>query len=115
MTWFVPQNVSISAGETVAWVNPTVVAEPHTVSFIRQEGYFANIESPYLIANGTELRPANPNERNNEPLIIPSQTSTTDNTIIVANNRHVNPVVIDAQNNVEYLPINANYTMTGDK
>ncbi len=116
LTWFVPQNVSISAGETVTWVNPTVVGEPHTVSFLKQQDYFAAIESPYLIPRDTELTPANPNERNTEPFIIPGQNdTTTSNTIIVANNRASSPVVIDAQNNVTYLPLNANYTMTGDE
>ena len=115
VTWFVPQNISISAGETVTWVNPTAVGEPHTVSFIREEGYFANLESPYLIANGTELTPAIPDEQNTEPLIIPGQNGTITNTILVANNRAVSPVVIDAQNNVTYLPPNANYTMTGNE
>jgi plastocyanin len=115
VTWFVPQNISISAGETVTWVNPTVVGEPHTVSFLKQPDYFAAIESPYLIPRDTELNPANPNERNTEPLIIPGQNDTTSNTIIAANARATNPVVIDAQNNAEYLPLNANYTMTGDE
>jgi plastocyanin len=115
VTWFVPQNVSISAGETVTWVNPSLVSEPHTVSFFREEAYFANFESPYLIANGTELTPANPEEKNTEPLIIPGQNDTSANTIIVANKRQASPVVIDAQNNAEYLPLNANYTMTGDE
>jgi plastocyanin len=115
VTWFVPQNVSISAGETVTWVNPSIVSEPHTVSFMKDPSYFANFESPYLIANGTELTPANPEEKNTEPLIIPGQNDTTTNTIIVANNRQASPVVIDAQNNAEYLPLNANYTMSGDE
>lgn len=115
LTWFVPQNISISADEIVTWVNPTVVGEPHTVSFLKQPDYFAAIESPYLIPRDTELTPANPNELNTEPLIIPGQNDTTSNTIIAANARATNPVVIDAQNNVEYLPLNANYTMTGDE
>jgi plastocyanin len=115
LTWFIPQNVSISAGETVTWVNPTVVGEPHTVSFLKQQDYFAALESPYLIPSDTELTPANPNERNTEPLIIPGQNDTSSNTIIAANARAANPVVVDAQNNVEYLPLNANYTMTGDE
>jgi plastocyanin len=111
-----PQNVTINAGQTVVWTNPTVVGEPHTVSFIRQQGYFAAIESPFLIANGTELTPANPNEKNTEPLIMPGQNNgTTDNTIIAANKRATLPVVIDAQNNVTYLPLNGNHTMTGDE
>ena len=76
LTWFVPQNISISAGETVTWVNPTVVGEPHTVSFLKQPDYFAALESPYLIPRDTEVTPANPNERNTEPLIIPGQNDT---------------------------------------
>src|ERR671931_2166531 len=114
---FIPQNVTINVGQTVVWKNPTVVSEPHTVSFIRQEGYFANFESPYLIANGTALTPANPEEKNTEPLIVPGQngTTTSNNVIVAANARSTNPVVIDAQNNVKYLQPNANYTMTGDE
>ena len=115
VTWFTPQNVTINAGETVVWINPTVVGEPHTVTFIRQEGYFANFKSPYLIANGTELTPANPEDENTEPLIIPGQNGTANNIIVAANARSTNPVVIDAQNNVTYLPLNADYTMTGDE
>jgi plastocyanin len=112
---FAPQNVTINAGQTVIWTNPTVVPEPHTVSFIKQEGYFANFESPFLIANGIELTPANPEEKNTEPLIIPGQNDTANKVIVAANARSTNPVVIDAQNNVKYLPPNANYTMTGDE
>jgi plastocyanin len=115
VTWFVPQNISISAGETVTWINPTVVGEPHTVSFLKQPDYFAALESPYLIPSGTEVTPANPNERNTEPLIIPGQNDTASTTIIGANARATSPVVIDAQNSATYLPLNANYTMTGDE
>jgi plastocyanin len=110
-----PQNVTINAGQTVVWTNPTVVGEPHTVSFIKQPDYFAAIESPFSIASGTELTPANPNERNTEPFIIPGQNDTTSDTIVAANKRASLPAVIDAQNNVEYLPPNGNYTMTGDE
>jgi plastocyanin len=113
---FTPQNVTINVGQTVVWTNPTVVPEPHTVSFIRQQGHFPFLESAYLIANGTQLPPANPNEQNTEALVIPGQNGTTTNNIIVAANaRATNPVVINAQNNVTYLPPNANYTMTGDE
>jgi plastocyanin len=115
VTWFTPQNVIINAGETVIWRNPTIVGEPHTVTFIRQEDYFANPQSPYLIANGTELIPANLEEKNTEPLIIPGQNDTANNIIVATNARSSNPVLIDAQNNMTYLPANANYTMTGDE
>ena len=71
VTWFNPQHVSISVGETVTWKNPTNVSELHTVSIFSQQDYFANVESPYLIAHGTELTPAIPDEQKTEPLIIP--------------------------------------------
>jgi plastocyanin len=112
---FTPQDVTINAGETVIWTNPTVVPEPHTVSFIRQQAYFPLVESPYLIANGTELPPANPEEQNTEALVGRGQFDSPNNVIVAANSRATNPVVIDAQNNVEYLQPNANYTMTGDE
>lgn len=112
---FTPQNVTINAGQTVVWTNPTVVPEPHTVSFIKQQGYFPLLESPYLIANGTELPPANPAEQNTEALVIRGQFDSPNNVIVAANSRATNPVVIDAQNNVSYLQPNAHYTMTGDE
>jgi plastocyanin len=118
VTWFVPQNVSVRVGDTVTWTNPTTVAEPHTVSFMKQGDYSANFLSPYLIANSTQLHPANTEEKNTEPLIIPAQngtTTTSDKVIVTANARSTNPVVIDAQQNVKYLPPNANYTSTGDE
>jgi plastocyanin len=117
LTAYEPQNVTINAGETVVWTNPTVVGEPHTITFFIQPDYFPAPDSPFLIANGTELTPANPNEKNAEPFITPAQndTITTSNTIIVNNKRFTLPVVIDAQNNVTCLPLNGNYTMTGDE
>jgi hypothetical protein len=46
---------------------------------------------------------ANPNEQNTEPVMIPSQNVTTNNTIIVANNRAASLVVMNAQNNATYM------------
>ncbi len=112
---FTPQNITINAGQTVVWTNPTVVPEPHTVSFIKQQGYFPLLESPYLIANGTELPPANPAEQNTEALVGRGQFDSPNNVIVAANSRATNPVVIDDQNNVSYLQPNAHYTMTGDE
>jgi plastocyanin len=112
---FTPQNITINAGQTVTWTNPTVVPEPHTVSFIREQGYFPLLESPYLIANGTELPPANPAEQNTEALVGGGQFDSPNNVVVAANSRATNPVVIDTQNNVNFLQPNAHYTMTGDE
>ena len=68
-----------------------------------------------MIANGTELPPANPAEQNTEALVIRGQFDSPNNVIVAANSRATNPVVIDAQNNVSYLQPNAHYTMTGDE
>ena len=35
LTSFVPQNIEIQAGESVTWNNPTPVAEPHSVTFMK--------------------------------------------------------------------------------
>ena len=115
VTWFIPQNVTISVGDTVTWTNPTPLPEPHTITFIKEPGYFANLQSPYLIGNDSELTPADPEEKNTEPLTIPGQNDTTSNTVIVANGRAQSPVIVDAQDNATYLALNANYTMTGDE
>ncbi len=34
---FTPQNVTINTGESVTWTNPMHVAEPHTVSFVKDK------------------------------------------------------------------------------
>src|SRR5437879_13600945 len=31
---FVPQQVQVSVGQSVTWDNPSLVAEPHTVTFV---------------------------------------------------------------------------------
>ncbi|HKG71456.1 MAG TPA: hypothetical protein VKA87_06125 [Nitrososphaeraceae archaeon] len=82
VTWFNPQNVSISVGETVTWTNPSSVSEPHTVSFLKGQDTLPTVESPYLIANSAELTPANPDEKNTEPLVIPRQNDSRTNTIL---------------------------------
>jgi plastocyanin len=35
LTSFVPQNIEIQAGESVTWNNPTPVAEPRSVTFMK--------------------------------------------------------------------------------
>jgi plastocyanin len=53
--WSNPLNVTINVGKTVVWRNPSAVGEPHTVTFIRQESYFAALGSSYLIQGDPEF------------------------------------------------------------
>jgi len=107
---FTPQSVEIKAGETVTWRNPMAVSEPHTVTFLKDQSFYPPPAVPVpLTFNSTELK-ADPNA-NIDPLII-DQNGTK--SVIVDNARHYNPVSVDSSgHNATYLPLNANYTLTG--
>lgn len=111
LTWFFPQNAQIKVGETVVWYNPTKVAEPHTVTFMKDPASFAPIEAPFVVSNGTTFTKADP-AMNAEPALMPGPNGTQ--IAIVANARATSPVTITGDD-VEYLPLNANYTMTGNE
>ena len=107
---FTPQSVEIKAGETVTWRNPMAVSEPHTVTFLKDQSFYPPPAVPVpLTFNSTELK-ADP-DANIDPLII-DQNGTK--SVIVDNARHYNPVSVDSSgHNATYLPLNANYTLTG--
>lgn len=110
---FVPKNVEIKAGESVTWINPTSVAEPHSVTFLKDKKYFADYGAPFRVANSTEFQPLDANS-NTYPLFAPPQPGETSKTVITINSRAYIPVVIDSSGKkVTYLPPNSNYTMDG--
>ena len=108
---FTPQSVEIKAGDTVTWRNPMAVSEPHTVSFLKDQSFYPPPSVPVPITfNSTDLK-ADP-DANIDPLIITDQNGTK--SVIVDNARHYNPVSVDSSgHNTTYLPLNANYTLTG--
>ena len=108
---YTPKNVEIKAGESVTWYNPMVVAEPHSVTFLKDKKYFADFVSPFYVANSTEFRSVNP-ESNAQPTFPPSQPGETSKIVVAVNARAILPVVLNA-NNVTYLQPNSNYTMNG--
>ena len=110
LTAFFPSHAEIKVGETVAFYNPTRVSEPHTVTFIMDQGYYADFAMPFVIADGTSPVPAVPNS-NADPVVMPGPDGTS--IIVALNARSMNPVAIDAAGNATYLPLNANYTFTG--
>lgn len=108
---FSPQTVEINAGESVTWLNPTQVPEPHTVTFILSNESHTEIFAPFSVDNATEFMSIPP-DFNSQPTIIP-QGPEGKKLVIALNDRAFSPYMIDAEGNVEHLPLNANYTITG--
>lgn len=55
LTIFVPENIEIKAGESVTWNNPTPVAEPHSVTFMKVGKYFPAFVAPFHVVNSTDF------------------------------------------------------------
>lgn len=112
---FTPNNVTINAGESITWINPSSVAEPHTVTIIKNEKLFPPLAAPFSVPNNTELTPIGPLS-NVEPISMPDPENPNNKLVILENARASSPVVIDASGqNVSYLPPNANYTFSGNE
>jgi plastocyanin len=116
LTVYVPQNAKIEAGQTITWINPTPVGEPHSVTFMKQSDLFPPFAAPFAVPSTTEFRALVPNP-NVDPLIVPNPPgvdNATEQTVIIDNARAYNPTVIDSTGqNVTYMPLNSNYTMDG--
>lgn len=112
---FTPQNVTINIGESVTWTNPMQVAEPHTVTFVKDNEMIPPLVAPFSVPNNTELISAIP-APNVEPTIIPDNSNPNNKLVIVDNHRASAPVAVDStKTNVTHLPLNSNYTFTGDE
>lgn len=110
---FVPSNIEVNVGESVQWINPTEVAEPHSVTFLKDEKHFAEFAAPFRVANSTDFQPLVPNS-NSEPVFPPGQPGETTKTVVGVNARAVLPTVLDSNSEkVSYLEPNSNYTMNG--
>jgi len=108
---FVPQQIGIKAGESIVWDNPTTVAEPHSVTFMKGDNFFADFVAPFNVPNSTEFQ-SPLNGSNTEPVIVPSQSADS-KVVMTVNARAFNPVTIDSSGKVTYLSPNGNYTMDG--
>jgi plastocyanin len=101
LTWFFPRHAEIKVGETVTWINPTNVGEPHTVTFMMDNNTHADFAAPFIISNNnTTISSAVPNA-NLEPIVMPGPNETK--IIVAANNRSISPTVIDANGNTTHL------------
>ena len=106
---FVPQTIQVKAGESITWDNPSVVGEPHTVTFVLDNKTATGIVSPFGVPSSTQFAAIPPNS-NNEALRPPSQNDI----VIAVNARSYIPTVIDSQGSVKHFaPPISSYTMTG--
>lgn len=55
LTQFIPQKVEINTGQSITWINPTTVGEPHTVTFVFDNKSMAGIVSPLAVPNSTQF------------------------------------------------------------
>jgi plastocyanin len=110
---FVPQQIEIKAGESITWDNPTSVAEPHSVTFMKDKKFLPDFATPFNVPNSTEFQSPQ-SDSNSEPIIVPSQSADS-KTVMTINARAFNPVVIDSNGGVTNLPPNAKYTMNGNE
>jgi plastocyanin len=111
LTAFVPQQVQIGVGQSVTWDNPSVVAEPHTITFVLDNKTATDIVSPFGVPNSTQFSVIPPGS-NNEPFKVPGKN----NIVIAVNARSYVPTIIDSQGNARHLPPpTAAYTMTGNE
>ncbi|MEO9294562.1 MAG: hypothetical protein ABI347_03065 [Nitrososphaera sp.] len=110
LTRFLPAVAEIKVGESVMWYNPTRVGEPHTVTFLSNQTYFADIAAPFVIdGNATSLVPG----ANAKAAVMAGPGGK--NVIVGINGRSLNPVVISADGTVTGMQPNAPYTMKGDE
>ncbi len=110
MTWFFPRHAEIKVGETVKWINPTAVGEPHTITFIMDNNTATDFAAPFVMSGSANLTSAVPNA-NAEAVVMPGPNGSS--IVVAANIRSINPTIIDANGKVTYLPPNGNYTMDG--
>jgi plastocyanin len=50
---FFPKKIEIKVGQSVTWYNPTLVAEPHTVTFILDNKSTTEVIVPFSVPNST--------------------------------------------------------------
>lgn len=113
LTAFIPQKIEIKAGQSIIWYNPTLVGEPHTVSFVLDNKFNTAFAIPIAVPSSTKLM-ALPPGSNGQPTMGGPPTNGM-NTIIGINGRVYNPTVIDSSGNMKVMSPNANYTMVGSE
>ena len=107
---FFPKKTEIKVGQNITWYNPTLVAEPHTVTFVLDNKSMTGVVAPFSFPNSTQFVPLN-HSLNSQPTLVPSKDGI--NAVVGLNARAFKPVAIDSKDNVKVMSPNSHYTMTG--
>ncbi len=116
LSWdsFSPHGISIKAGDSVTWYNPSSVAEPHTVTFVFNGKSMPTPVTPFAIPSSVKFIPLHTGS-NSEPNMIPGKSEPNITTEVVANGRVFNPTVIDSTGSIKTAPPNPSFTITGNE
>jgi hypothetical protein len=87
LTKFIPEK----AGQSITWVNLTIVGEPHTVTFVLDNKTMTGVVSALRVPNGTQFTPIPPGS-NNRPVMMPGKSVA-----IALNARSYMPTTIDSR------------------
>ena len=113
LTSFTPEQLEIKVGQSVMWYNPTLVGEPHTVSFVLDNKSNASFAVPFAVPSSTKFMVLPPGSNGQPTMGGPPINGM--NTIVGINGRVYNPLSIDSSGNVKVMSQNANYTMVGSE
>jgi plastocyanin len=113
-TTYSPQEVNIKTGQSVNFYNPTLVAEPHTVTFVLDNNTKPGLDAMFSVKNSSKFTPI-PTNSNSQPVIIPNNASKDAVNILASNARASNSVAINSSGKVIPLGHNADYAMKGDE
>lgn len=96
--------------DIITWTNPTIIPEPHTVSFVRDENYFLPLDAHFVISNQIIIKTEN--SYVSDPLIL--QKNKDKRLLVEINLNSISSTTIDsAGNNVTIIIKNYTYVNSG--
>jgi plastocyanin len=112
-TQFIPKVVQVKIGENVTWYNPSTVPVAHTVTFVRDSNStVTGILFPFSVSNSAQFVPIPPSG-NGEPTLVAGKNQSR--TLIAANARAINSIVIDSLGDITYLDANSHFKIDGSE
>jgi hypothetical protein len=96
------------------WYNPSLAAEPHTVTFALDNSTKPDLSATFAVKNSSSFVPTPPNAIS-QPVIIPNPQNPSMTTILGSNALASNAVVIDSAGSIKHLSNNANYSVKGNE
>jgi plastocyanin len=111
LTQFIPKVVQVKIGENVTWYNPSTVPVAHTVTFVRDSNStVTGILFPFNVPNSAQFVPI-PASGNGEPYLVTGANQSK--TLLAANARAINSIVIDSLGDITYLDANSHFNVDG--